>query len=273
MYYMSRREGGAEEGGALVGSAGPNPSVFQSEVLAIKMCAEELLRRGVEGRRVSICCDSRAALGALDSCRVSSRLTLECREALDNLGRNNNIVVLYWVPAHVGIEGNEIADRAAKGGTTLASPTEAVGVPWAAVTRAIKEWAAGLWTREWAHIKGCRRSKEALGKSALYKWSGAIISMPRGEARHVVGWISGHWSLNNHVWGPVEERRICRFCELDVETTEHILWRCPAVERRRMGSLGSYAAELQDQVPLVPQAIWRFVRAVGLDEMEWFSGS
>ena len=47
---------------ALIGSAESLASVFQSEVLAIKMCVEKMLRQSSEGMRISICSDSMAAL-------------------------------------------------------------------------------------------------------------------------------------------------------------------------------------------------------------------
>ena len=78
---------------ALIGSAGPRASVFQSEILAIKMCVEKMLRQGTEGMRISICSDSVAALNALDSVLVSSKLVGECKNSLNTLGSRNKITL------------------------------------------------------------------------------------------------------------------------------------------------------------------------------------
>ena len=42
-------------GTALIGSAGPTATVFQSEILAIKICVEDLKRRRMFGQNISIC--------------------------------------------------------------------------------------------------------------------------------------------------------------------------------------------------------------------------
>ena len=62
--------------------------------------------------RISIFSDSVAALIALDSVLVSSKLVSECRNSLNNLGSWNKIT-LYWVLAYVGIPGNEKTDSQA----------------------------------------------------------------------------------------------------------------------------------------------------------------
>ena len=50
---------------SLIGSAGPDATVFQAEILAIKMCTDKLLHDEVGGRRIGICADSWATLSSL----------------------------------------------------------------------------------------------------------------------------------------------------------------------------------------------------------------
>ena len=64
-------------------------------------------------RNIYILSDSQASLKALDSCRADSKLVLDCIRALNKLGRLNR-VVLVWVPGHVGVMGNEMADELAR---------------------------------------------------------------------------------------------------------------------------------------------------------------
>jgi hypothetical protein len=56
-----------DRGQSLIGSAGPAATVFQSEILAIKMCVDKIRRSGAVGKSVGICVDSWAALCALAS--------------------------------------------------------------------------------------------------------------------------------------------------------------------------------------------------------------
>ena len=104
------------------------------------MCAEELLSRGLRQQMIFICSDSRAAICALDAVLVYSRLVSETKGALNALGQANS-VRLAWVPAHVGIPGNEEADILAKRNTLLEVPTDTVGRPWCDIAKSINDWA------------------------------------------------------------------------------------------------------------------------------------
>jgi ribonuclease HI len=61
--------------------------------------------------------DSLSSIEALCSRKISPRthsVVYECEEALWRLRANQFVVRLMWVPAHVGIDGNEMVDRIAK---------------------------------------------------------------------------------------------------------------------------------------------------------------
>jgi hypothetical protein len=58
---------------------------LQSEVYAILVCSEYCIAEGIVNRAVSICSDSRAALLALKSYVVASRVVLQCRGSLQEL--------------------------------------------------------------------------------------------------------------------------------------------------------------------------------------------
>ena len=93
-------------------------TVFQTEIHAILQCAYENTRRAYKNRRILIFSDSQAALKALSSPKVTSRLVAECRDALLALASHNE-VTLMWVPGHQGIPGNEQADKLARQASTM----------------------------------------------------------------------------------------------------------------------------------------------------------
>lgn len=254
----------SDSGRTLIGSAGPAATVFQSEILAIKMCSEDLLRRNARRQKLCICSDSWAALCALEAVLVSSRLVSEAKRSLNALGREN-LVRLVWVPAHVGIPGNEMADSLAKKGTLLEERTDTVGRPWCDVVKSIADWAMSEGQTVWANVEGCRQSKAALGLDARFKYHKELLSLPRKECAAVMGWMTGHCHFNSHLRPPSTERRSCRFCDSEVESTEHILRMCPAVEERRVRYLGYSLMDYPDlEDPIRPTDLVRFLKALGL---------
>ncbi|KAJ8950227.1 hypothetical protein NQ318_006201 [Aromia moschata] len=59
---------------------------------------------------------SQAALMAIESSKVKSRLVLDCKKILNDLASCNR-VILTWIPGHSGVPGNEEADRLARLGS------------------------------------------------------------------------------------------------------------------------------------------------------------
>ncbi|CAG4987929.1 unnamed protein product [Parnassius apollo] len=89
----------------LIMNLGRYTSIFQS--------VEINLQKHYVNHKIYINSDSQAALLALRSNLVNSKLIGDCVNRLNALGCNNR-VVLRWVPGHEGIVGNEIADKLAR---------------------------------------------------------------------------------------------------------------------------------------------------------------
>ncbi|XP_028174320.1 uncharacterized protein LOC114362934 [Ostrinia furnacalis] len=111
-------------------SLGKFASIFQAEVYAIIECAEANLRKNYANHIIYINSDSQAALLALNSNLITSKLVENCMSRLNTLGERNR-VTLRWVPGHAGIEGNENADELARAGAegTQYGPEPFCGVP------------------------------------------------------------------------------------------------------------------------------------------------
>jgi ribonuclease HI len=95
---------------------GCHATVFQTEIHAILACSEFCKSQMFANKTVCICSDSRAALLALSSYSVNSKLVLQCWKLLQELSVLNT-VLLFWVPGHRGIPGNEEADTLAGAGS------------------------------------------------------------------------------------------------------------------------------------------------------------
>jgi ribonuclease HI len=88
-------------------------TVFQTEVYAILDRSNYCRSANMHNMTICICSDSKAALLALSSYTISSKLLHQYWLSLQDLS-NDNRVRLFLVPGHCDIKGNEEVDRLAK---------------------------------------------------------------------------------------------------------------------------------------------------------------
>jgi ribonuclease HI len=122
-------------------SLGRYATVFQAEIYTILACVYEIQSLDRPEKHVSICSDSQAALKSLQATRTTSRLAQQCQKALNDIS-TRYVVGLYWVPGCAGIQGNEIADELARGGSVrgFLGPELALGVSRRDVQHRLNRW-------------------------------------------------------------------------------------------------------------------------------------
>ncbi len=96
-------------------------SVYTAEMTAILMALEWVYE--VRPDKVIICSDSMAILGSLQSLETNrTDILTEIMIRLYSLRQVGIIIRFMWVPAHVGIQGNEEADKIAKESLKMKEP-------------------------------------------------------------------------------------------------------------------------------------------------------
>ncbi|KAJ8938082.1 hypothetical protein NQ318_021756 [Aromia moschata] len=124
--------------------------VFQAEIYVILACGMEILKTAPKRRTIQICTDSQAALMAIESSKVKSRLVLDCKKILNDLA-SCNIAILTWVPGHSGVPGNEEADRLARVESIgyPIGPELILGVPYSMGVSTMKELLNKEFEKSW----------------------------------------------------------------------------------------------------------------------------
>ena len=243
-------------------SLGRYTSVFQAEVFAILQAALLSEEAKLSDKRIVICSDSQAALGALGAACCKSAVVRDCQDALCRVARCNSVSLL-WVPGHSNVPGNEMADSLARRGSSLAyfGPEPAIGVPPKAVRRHIDAAMARLHGQTWENNPGCRGTKR-FAPLPRKKVSTHLLALRRDTLRQVIGVITGHFFFNRHLalLGLVEEAA-CEVCGEQLDTATHFVGDCPGYDLLRLQLLGAdrLAVEELSQVPI--KDLTRFVKA------------
>jgi len=94
----------------------PEVNIMTAELVAILMAANHVNDLGVLPTQIVILSDSLSALQAIASDGTNARedIVREIQSVLHQLIVRGVDTTLQWVPAHVGVIGNELADRAAR---------------------------------------------------------------------------------------------------------------------------------------------------------------
>lgn len=210
-------------------------TIFQAEMYAILMAVQYLTKRASQEENKIILVDSQAVLLSLRHSESNTRSQLVVMEELAKV-RN---LEFRWIRAHQGHEGNELADVAAKKGT---SSKVQVGQP-----KALSKFKSEVdhkiyieWQKEWDRLPGHRQSK-IFCEGPKDKRVEDLKSLGRFRTGTLIRFLSGHAFTNRHnyLMGLSDEVN-CRLCRQQTEETpEHLIKECPILNEWRFEVFGT----------------------------------
>lgn len=214
-------------------------SVFQAELHAILQGAQICLEKETKNKNLRFFSDSQAALHALDTHVTRSILVKNCQDTLNQLSQHNS-VELFWIPSHSGFQGNELADKLARKGSDslLIGPEPALGVSNSSKRTSIQSRINILHTSNWESLLTCRQAKSVFKRPNKHDAS-FLINIGRRKLKTLVNVLIGHCFRNHLHTIRVIESPLCRGCNMEIETMEHFLCQCPALQSNRTRYLGA----------------------------------
>ena len=243
-----------------------NCSIFQAEVFAVAEAARIISIMKIDRSAITIYIDSQAAIKAIASRNIRSKVVSRCQRELRALMEQHNIK-LCWVPGHTNIYGNEEADKLAK--ESLGLPSEdinmAVYPPLSFFSQEITDRTKAISRSKWDDSDRCRMTKQTWSmKGTDTKY---ILTLGKNDLRILVGILTGHNRLKSHLRTMgITSDELCRWCwDSDViENTEHFLCHCPALSQKRKKIMSSFFIQIDELNRIGTDNIMRFIK-----ESEW----
>ena len=211
----------SQETSRISGPIGHRTCCFECEKAALHECIRLLKERHDRGAQFPgavIFCDCRSLvqnLGGFNPTNMGNIMSIP-----EQLRQADVRIICQWIPSHVGIHGNEVADELANAGRLQPKPE--VTATLAHVSSLLRGETAKRWKATISRYDDPRLAK-------LYEARRAGDT--RGDAVQVFHLCVNHALLlvcmSKRGWG--QTASYC-LCEHRVEDVDHVLFNCPALE-------------------------------------------
>lgn len=215
-------------------------SVYTAELYAISQVLLHI--SSTRSLRILICSDSKSALESIGSFSPDHPLVQEIQCQLYALTRLRRIITFCWVPGHVGLRGNELADAAARA-ASVSPDISPCRVPAIDVKAFLRLRVLSSWSNDWSNV--CDNKLRNI-KDTVSPWVSSCRSNRR-ESVIVTRLRIGHSLLTHGFLLCGEDPPLCTRCAVQL-SVQHILISCPQHEgvRRRYRLHGNLADVLRD---------------------------
>lgn len=240
-------------------------TILTAELLGLILAVNYIIQKRLH--RAVIYTDSLSSLKALVSLEPSKNpLVIELQTKLIYMSAKSAEVVLCWIPSHVGIIGNEEADRAAS--SAKEREVEIHEIPYRDYRLSVRHKTKEKWQSEWNNQIN---NKLHMVKPFLSEWE---------SARHRERFYEvvlcrlriGHTRLTHGHLLCGEGTPHCEHCTAPL-SIHHILIECPAYDQARYKHFSQIYKEhiplhlmiLLSNEPLIPQdCVFSFLKEIGL---------
>ena len=208
-------------------------SVFTAELSAIWSAIDIIKEQ--PSQKFVIYSDSRSSIEALQNYCPKNPLVQQIKYEFHKLYEDNKYVELCWIPAHIGIKGNEDADKAAKEAINMSRSN--INIPVSDFITTLKRTIFNKWQTLWNEEHDDNKLKQI--KPTIGIWSSSFqkerrieVMLSRLRIGHTL-FTHGYLMKNPH--DPIPECPQCR----TTLTVKHIFNECPIFERQRRSSIGN----------------------------------
>lgn len=213
-------------------------SVFSAELVAIESAINSV--KLTKNTSVTIYSDSKSALQAITNYDSKNPIVQNIHILLLMISKNNTKIIFCWVPAHCGIKGNELADKAAKNATKFSKKCNNP-ILFSDVKAFLRQKSRSKWQLDWNSKVNNKLFKvdPFIGKRFFSGFKNRIEEIKYTRLR------LGHTKFTHKHLLLKEEEPECDVCH-SIVSVEHILSECSKYEVERLQFLGNQQIRVSD---------------------------
>ena len=238
-----------------------NASIFSAELTALQKSLEVVSR--LQGTTFTIYSDSFSALQAIKQYNSNHPIVLKIHECLFRLSKFKS-VTFCWVPAHVGIQGNEFADSEARAVINRLDITFH-HIPHIDMKRVIRSYITDKWQTRWSSPQLTNNKYKNI-RNNVKSWPSSYQADRKTEV--ILGRLRiGHTHLTHRFLLEGSSAPECAQCD-EVLSVEHMLVHCSrySMQRQRFGLTGKSLVQLLgDEADI--SSLMKFLRAIHVFDM------
>ncbi|KAI8482166.1 hypothetical protein Bbelb_400540 [Branchiostoma belcheri] len=206
---------------------------YEGELEGLHLAIDTIIRRPTTANKLLLLCDCKAAIETVTGVQqveAYNSLVHTIRNKLQQLKLQGLTIQFNWCPGHVGVTGNEIADKEAKLAANEAR-NNSNNTSWTKqqALKHIESQAKDRWNRR----SNLNTRSEHMQKIGIHmKKKGRTLG--RRTTQIIINQlVSGHTRLNAYQnWKNPEVPPHCPNCDA-LETTNHYLYHCPRYDNER----------------------------------------
>ena len=210
-------------------------SIFTAEIFAILTALKLIFNTCDPGSRIVIHSDCLSVLTSIKKLMPIHPLVREVQEWLILLHSRKRIKTCFcWVPSHVGIGGNELADEAAKEAVRLPN-FHKIEIPHCDFKEVIRSFSREKWQQQWSRLN--TNTKLRAIRPSVLPWQSssqrdrrATIVLTRLRIGHT--YYTHKYLLTS---GEGRQPPYCNVCNTNV-TVKHILVECVQYSQHRIAN-------------------------------------
>lgn len=243
----------------------------QAEQLAILKALEKLHNwDNLTEKSAAVHTDSKITLDLLRNNPKHNSLIDGIKMELRNLQQRNWKIHFTWIKAHVGNEGNELADQLAKQAANNPKLEVIYNLtPTSAIKRELREESVSKWENEWLSARNGHITK------SYFPSVQGRLKTKINLSHNFTAITTGHGKFGEyfHRFRIIDDPTC--LCRTGSQTVDHIIWECELLESERsefcrniIKSGGHWPVEKSDLINKYLKFFLKFVNKINFDNLQ-----